>query len=206
MRTIRTKVYSFDELSKDAQEKAIEKVRNSYYKHNDFARWAIDDCYLFEPKHEELVSLFGADFYEKLNEGKQYKDTPLIQNTREDIFFNAESDRFLDCEKAMKITNSNYFLKWLGIEGELLEKVDYTIFTPIGINRSTTISFGEGYSCEFTDEELDVLKTAYEKFDNHVQDCLNRIEEDIDYRFTDEAIIEDIIANEYEFLKDGTRY
>jgi hypothetical protein len=155
---------------------------------------------------EELVSLFGADFYEKLNEGKQYKDTPLIQNTREDIFFNAESDRFLDCEKAMKITNSNYFLKWLGIEGELLEKVDYTIFTPIGINRSTTISFGEGYSCEFTDEELDVLKTAYEKFDNHVQDCLNRIEEDIDYRFTDEAIIEDIIANEYEFLKDGTRY
>jgi len=28
----------------------------------------------------------------------------------------------------------------------------------------------------------------------------------IDYRFSDEAIIEDIIANEYEFLKDGTRY
>jgi len=106
----------------------------------------------------------------------------------------------------MKITNDTYFLKWLGIEGELLEKVDYTIFTPSGINRSTTISFEEGYSCEFTDEELDVLKTAYEKFDNHVQDCLNRIEEDIDYRFSDEAIIEDIIANEYEFLKDGTRY
>ena len=42
MRTIRTKVYLFNELSKDAQQKAIEQVRNSYYEYNDFARWAID--------------------------------------------------------------------------------------------------------------------------------------------------------------------
>jgi len=35
MRTIRTKVYLFNELSKDAQQKAIEQVRNSYYEYND---------------------------------------------------------------------------------------------------------------------------------------------------------------------------
>jgi hypothetical protein len=203
MRTIRTKVYSFDELSKDAQEKAIEKVRNSYYKHNDFARWAIDDCYLFEPKHEELVSLFGADFYEKLNEGKQYGGEPLVQNTREDIYFDTDRNRFLDCEKAMKITNDTYFLKWLGIDTSVegLQDIYYSIVTPSGRNESTTIVF-EDYPSEFGD----VIDDATEKFNNHVQDCLNRIEEDIDYRFTDEAIIEDIIANEYEFLKDGTRY
>lgn len=203
MRTIRTKVYLFNELSKDAQQKAIEQIRNSYYEYNEFAHLAVDNCYLFEPKHEELISLFGENFYEKLNEGKQYKDTPLIQNTRERIFFDTDRNSYLDCEEAMKITNNTYFLKWLGIDTSIegLKDIYYSIVTPSYGNASTTIYFDE-YSSDFDD----VIKSATHKFNAHIENCLKRIKADIDYQFTDEAIIEDAIANEYEFLKDGTKY
>jgi hypothetical protein len=39
-----------------------------------------------------------------------------------------------------------------------------------------------------------------------MEEVLNRIEESIDYQFTDECITEDIIANEYEYTADGKQY
>ena len=71
MRTIRTKVYKFDELSEQAKQVAIEEVRNEYYEYNDFANWTVDDCALFEPKEKKLIELFGEEY-----------NFPLIKNTR----------------------------------------------------------------------------------------------------------------------------
>ena len=47
---------------------------------------------------------------------------------------------------------------------------------------------------------------AEEKFNSLIRDIIDRIESSIDYRFTDEAIIEDIEANDYEFLSNGKKY
>ena len=193
MRTIRTKVYKFEELVVDAQQNAIEEIRNDYYENNDFGSWAVDDCALFEPTQEEL-DLIG------------FTGEILIENTRESIYFDTDRNRFLDCESAMQVTNADLFLKWLGVEGELAEKTDYKIYTPSNRNNDTTIEFSEGYSCEFSKTDFKVLENATKKFDNHIQDVLKRIEADIDYRFTDEAIIDDIEANDYEFLSNGKRY
>jgi hypothetical protein len=190
MKTIEVKIFAFSELNEQAKEKAIEQVREMYYEHNDFARWAIDDCALFEPKHQELEQLFGKDY-----------KFPLIENTRKNIYFDTDRNSYLDCEDAMIVTNDKHFLTWLGIPEDFQDEIQYRIHTPSGRNNSTTIDFYE-YPSEFGD----VIDDAVEKFDKHVSDCLQRIERDIDYRFTDEAIIEDIEANEYEFLEDGTRY
>ena len=192
MRTIRTKVYKFDELSEQAKQVAIEEVRNEYYEYNDFANWAVDDCALFEPKEKELIELFGKDY-----------DFPLIKNTRESIDFDTERNRFLDCEKAMQITNKKQFLLWLGIdvEDEAFENIYFEIITPNYGNASTEIAFDD-YDERFGDR----IDTAVERFNALIRDIIDRIEADIDYRFTDEAIIEDILANEYEFLSNGKKY
>lgn len=198
MRIIETKIYSFSELSDEAKEKAIESVRESYYESNDFAYWALDDCYLFEPKYEELIKLFGDGFYQKLNGGT---GEPLIGNNRKDIYFSAGRDWFLDCTKAMEINNERYFLLWLGIPEKIVDDVQFNIYTPSGRNADTTITIeydGDGYNEE--------LCAAEAKFNEHIDDCLRRIERDIDYRFTDEAIIEDIEVNEIEFTEDGEKY
>lgn len=192
MRAIRIKVYKFDELSEQAKQTAIEEVRNEYYEYNDFANWAVDDCALFEPKHQELEDLFGVAY-----------DFPLIKNTRENIYFNTERGSYLDCEKAMQITNEKQFLLWLGLTEEIINGDDFSfnIFTPNYRDADTTIDF-DGFDSKFDD----VVYKAQNKFQKHIQDVLKRIEADIDYRFTDGAIIEDIEANDYEFLSDGKKY
>lgn len=192
MRTVRTKVYTFNELSENAKQTAIEEVRNLYYEYNDFAEWAIDDCALFEPKHQDLEDLFGKDY-----------DFPLVKNTRESIYFDTGRGSYLDCEKAMEITNKKQFLLWLGIDTNIkgLDEIEFSIFTPNYRNASTVIDF-DNYSSDFDD----VIYNAENKFKGLIQDVLKRIEADIDYRFTDEAITEDIEANEYEFLYNGKKY
>ena len=86
-----------------------------------------------------------------------------------------------------------------GLNDRLIEKVDYSIGTD-------TIEISDQSHLEFTEIEQRKIDKAIEKFEDHCNDILNRIEEDIDYMFTDECIKEDLIANEYEFLSDGTQY
>lgn len=187
MRTITKTLFTFEELSEEAKEKAIEKMRESYYQYNDFASWAIDDCTLFEPKHEELESIEGYEF-------------PLLENTRKNIYFSTDREWHLDCENALIVTNDEHFYKWLGIPEDIYngEDFSYRIFTPRGRYETTTIDF-DGFNSDFGD----VIDAAVEKFDDLMQSVIERIEQAIDYRFTDEAITEDIAANEYEFDEYG---
>ena len=192
MRTIRTKVYKFEELKEEAKQTAIQEVREMYYEDNNFAHWAVDDCALFEPKEQDLIELFGKDY-----------NFPLIENIRKNIYFELGRNSFLDCAKAMEVTNDKQFLLWLGIDTneEEFKDISFNIFTPNYRNSDTTIEF-EDFDSSFGD----VVDMAVEKFNNHIQDVLKRIEADIDYRFTDEAIIDDIEANDYEFYKNGKKY
>ena len=190
MKTISINVYSFNELTEEAKQNAIESVRNSYYEYNDFGRWAVDVCALFEPTEKELVELLGDSYV-----------FPLIENTRDSIYFDTDARyAYLDCAKAMVITNREYFLLWLGIPISAQEKIEYRITTPYGRYNSTEIEF------EYPEELEDVVNAATEKFKEHIQSILYNIKQDIVYRFSDEAIIEEIIANEWEFLEDGELY
>ena len=194
MRTIRTKVYSFEELNKDAQQVAIEEVRNEYYENNDFANWAIDDCSLFEPIQEELEDLFGTEY-----------DFPLIKNNRK-VYFSLDRDRYIDISNAMEISSHNQFLLWLGInESDFLDEEGFSILD-YKIGKDTIEFDTTDWRIEFTKEQETVLEIAKEKFEEHCEDILKGIERDIDYRFTDEAITEDILANDYEFLSNGKQY
>lgn len=196
MKTIEIKIYSFEELSEDAREKAIEQVRQQYYEFNEFAHWAIDDCSLFEPPHDELTELA-----KKNNRNYNF---PLIENTREKIYFDTGRGSFLDCENAMHITDEDLFLDWLGISEDLRNDDGFywSIKTPSHRGASTTISI----DCDNYDKFEGEIDEAIEKFEDHVGCCLDRIEADIDYRFTDIAIEEDIKANDMEFTEDGTIY
>lgn len=187
MRTIRTKIYKFEELSQEAKEVAIEQYRNSDALH-DVGSWAVD---LFEPTQEELnkIGFKGDDF--------------IIANNRKDIYFSTDRDWHLDCANAMEVKHENYFLKWLGIDRNLsgLGDIVFTIYTSRFRNASTTIDFAE-YPSMYDN----LIENATKKFDKHIQDVLKRIQTNIDYRYSDEAITEELIDNEYEFLSNGKIY
>jgi hypothetical protein len=192
MRIIETILFEFNELSAEAKENAIEQVRNSYYEYNDFAEWAKDDCYLFNPPHKEI-------------EEYNLKEGILLSNNRQNIYFSTDRNWFLDCQEAIAVENADAFLDWLGIQEDLRDKLDYNIFTPRYRNADTEIEFEwlDGLDNSMFN---DVLDSAQEKFKEHINNCLKRIESGIDYHFTDEAIIEYIETNEIEFKQDGTKF
>lgn len=191
MRTHRTKVYQFNELNEQAKQNAIEKVRSEYYEDNDFASWAIDDCALLEPIEKELMDLFETEY-----------NFPLIKNNRK-VYFSLDRDRYIDISNAMEIQNTTQFLLWLGIkESDFLDEEGFSILD-YKIGKDTIEFDTTDWRTEFTKEQETILESAKEKFEEHCEDILKRIERDIDYRFTNEAITEDILANDYEFTKDG---
>ena len=185
MRTIETKVYPFNELSEEAKENAINNIRDLDH---DFAEWAIDDCSLFEPKERDLEVLLGKDY-----------SFPLFKNNRKNIYF----DNFLECDKAIEITNDIHFFRWLNIPKRLANKVDYNIHTSNHRNSSTTIEFDKREYFNITDKENIILDLAIEKFESHIDDVLNRINTDIEYNYSDEGIIDTIEGNGYEFTDNG---
>lgn len=188
MKTIELKIYDFSELSEESKQAAINEIRESYYNDNDFAAWAIDDCSLLEPKHEELTKLFGKNY-----------NFPLLENTRK-IYFSLDRDKYIDISNGLIVTNENQFLTWLGIPEKMQENVYFAIL-------KDSIQFEENdFNNEFNKIEQQILMEAQEKFKNHLNDVLNRIEKDIDYRFSDAAIIEDIECNSYEFYENGKMY
>ena len=204
-------VFSFDDLSPEAKKVAINHERDLRYSGGqDYAEWAVgavDDDYLFEPKNDEIEKLFGKDFYtDKLNKGKEYTDTPLIGNTRKNIYFDTDRNRHLDVSNAIVVNNDGFFLTWLGLSDELMDKVDYKIEPDSNRNADTIIEFEPSDSdYEFTKEEEKVLGDAKEKFSDHMGDVLKNIETSIESNYEDEAIIEHFESNEYEFMEDGSK-
>jgi ABC-type ATPase with predicted acetyltransferase domain len=194
MKTIQIQLYSFDELNKDAKENAIEQIRQRRYDDSDIFRWIVDDCYLIEPTHDELIKLCGPE-YEKLT-------TPIFKNSRK-LYFDLNRNRHIDASNAIEITNDKMFFQWLEIPDYMHEIVYYQINSTNSRYPDTVISFDDN---EFTDKENEILQNAKDKFSNHIETVLNRIESSYDYYFTDESIIEHIQSNEIYFQIDGSIY
>ena len=194
MRTLEIKLFTFDELSNEAKENAIKQVRESYYEYNDFCQWAIDDCALLEPLENELTEILGKDY-----------KFPLIENNRK-IYFSLDRNRYIDISNAMTITDDNDFFKWLGIDENLFLDDDGFLILDYKIGKDTIEFETNDFNIDFNDEQNKILDSAIEKFESHCEDILTRIESDYEYRFTDEAIIEDIKANNFEFYNDGKIY
>jgi len=128
MREITTKVYQFNELGQRAKARAREDQRDHMmeYEGQEALSWAIDDCSLFEPPHREMAALFGENYYDanKTPDGRYGQF--VFKNKRKGLLVDLDS-RDLCIANALEITNESMFLKWLGLPGEMHDKVSWSI-------------------------------------------------------------------------------
>ena len=203
-RDINFKIYTFDELSDEAKENAIEKARDGLYHENDFIEWVVVNDYLLEPPHKELIRKFGKNFYEKLNKNNKYKDTPLVENLHPNkIYFDLEGPSHLNFTESIYVRDSDYFLRYLGIPKNMVNKLHFYFYT--GDYPNTEISFEpqDGDYESWTPYIEKRIEMARDKFDEYRDMIFARLKRDYEYYFTDEAIREDFLANEKEFYEDG---
>lgn len=215
MRTVRTKVYKFSELSEQAKEKAIE----SFYNINvDYEYW--DSTYEDFKLFCETIGLtvdtgktyfsgfssqgdgaaFTADidlieFINGINERKYLSHAP---KTKEETGFNPPT-----CpvdKRVIDLINRD----WIDISIEISAK-DRPYRTKLSFNSSYQYNECVNYNC--IDKELVNLEDWLEEVLNDLTSYLYRLlDREYDYLTSAEAIAESIISNEYEFQKDGTKF
>ena len=194
MQTITQTIYEFHELSEKSKISALSNYIKIMENNSEIEYYIFDDCYLFEPKHEELISLFNSEYANLTN--------PIIGNTGKNIYFN---DYYLQIEDAIQINNDRLFLLWLQIPLELHDKIVYSFDS--NKNGNTQILFNENdINYEFTENELKILVIARAIFSLHIKQIAKDIQSNIDYYFSDENIIDQITENEVYFFENGKIY
>jgi hypothetical protein len=199
-----SQTFTFDELSQEAKKNAIQNVREEMweggYGADDIPSWVIDDDYIFEPTHDEMVATFGPNYNDSLD------GNPMIANDRDDISYVSKDDQnyFLHCKKALNITNDGMFFGFLGIPPYFWDEISY-YFEDSGTY--TKIEFEIENEVEMDSSQLsrliEYLDKASEKFRKHMDSVLTRITRDIEDQYEDEQIKDRIESNDIIFDSEG---
>ena len=198
MRVLETKVYTFNELSEEAKEKAIENNRHIYV---EYLEW-YDNVYdTFKEKYSSLFEITNIYFSGFCSQGDgamfeyggitdklidefitQLELSPLRKKIVKDIFYFSGSGR----------QHGHYYH----------EKCCWHL-----INIECTYAYREGYYPNIDEfmYELQVDFDAYvrEKYIDLAQELYQSLEDEYEWHTSDEAIEERLIEGKYEFTKDG---
>ena len=173
MRIIETEAYTFDELSDDAKENAVNNLMEINVEYD----WYDCTCETFRElgiriKHFDLGrgSEIGIDLIKSYDEVA----TNIIGTFG---------------ENSLK-ANAQYFI----------EQRDKLVKELGEGNEIAGYSVKEGNEVEF-DERVETIEGYYLK--QIKRDALHWLREEFEYLMSDEAIIDTIEANEYEFTKEG---
>ena len=132
-------------------------------------------------------------------------DPFMIKNNRDGIRFDLDSGIIYSAE-TMEITNRNMFMRWAGLSKSLSEKVsDIELLDDQGRTTEVEFYFDIEDLSKLTKEENSNLESARAKFRDHMFYVLRKIQSDVDYRWSDEGIEDDIEngSDEFEFTKTG---
>lgn len=168
-------IYSFEELSKEAKENAIEKNRIMNVEHD----WWYFTC---ESMKEVGVKIYSFDIYYR-NINITIEDSE--HTSRETI------DCFGEGMEVVKISK-----RFIADRDALIKKFGEG-------NEIDGYSVKEEFIDEY-DEEIEYLEDEYRK--EMSEEILTWLRDEYEYLQTDEAVAETLIANDYEFLEDGTIY
>lgn len=210
MRTIRTKVYKFEELSNEAKAVAIENYRNNGnndydYIWNDAENTVKEFVKLFDISigHRSWLE-FNSNMTDEVDDLSGLRlQKWLYNNLYNKLFKNAYLRNFDGHKKHKNITNQvanntkkeycSYYSSW---------KVD-----------NSCVLTGVCYDDDILAPIYDFLKLR--KFDNTtlldlISECYsnlrNSIESEIEYNDSDDNIEEELIENDYEFTINGNRF
>lgn len=175
MRTIRTKVYKFDELNEDAKKKVLTKMWDI----NVSEEWWE---FIYSDAAEVGIEITGFDI------GRGNDITGKLKGTATETIDKIMANHGEVC--ATYKTAQSYLTQW----NELVRAHSD------GINTDRVC---EEKEYEF-DQKADQLEQDFLK--DILEDYLSMLRSEYEYYTSEEAVIETIEANEYEFTRDGNRF
>jgi hypothetical protein len=214
MRTITTTVYSYDELTEQAQEEAREQVRKSVYDSGFF--WINEAMETFR----EFADLFDIDKWE-IDFENPYRNSYRLnldadirslsgQRLATYLWNNYKSDLFKG-KYYGKLVNTHKDGQPIEVSKEHPARLRH-------VKRYSNVLID--HSCVLTGVcyDNDMLKPIYEflecpdgrDFQDLIEDCISSIctsvQNEIEYNLSDKGIEEEIECNNYEFDEEGNIY
>ena len=232
MRTEMVKIYQLEELSKEAKERAIEWYRDIIDRDFSFESEMITEDFQYElqklyyPSDNVEWSLSycqgdGVAFYGHINKDDLYKiverNRESLSDTHYELYEKIYNDGlYIEADivrNSFGYHYSHYNAMNVELDGDCIETITESLFDD------------EEKLDEMYDEEISDYNDEFYELYREVEDLIDSIEEiisqeikviskelenkgyeEIEYYTSDESIQEEIIANEYEFLQDGTVY
>jgi len=218
MKTIEIQLYSFDELTEDAKSNAIRHYQNNIlsfdFIYSDAEKTVDAFCNAFNVKSgsrswldcntsnidDDVLNLKGFrlqkyiwnNYQNTLYKGKFYNS---IANNKI-LIHPCIKVHYYDVSKGAICSSSNFYYS-------RIQKTNSCVLTGICYDNDLLSPIYEFL------QKRD-FSNCSTSFDDLLRECFynlkKSIENEIDYRNSDEAIIEDLEANDYDFLKDGTQY
>ncbi len=182
-RTIRTKVYKFNELSEPAKQKAIEWFLKDY---PDYNWW--EDTYNDAKENSGLIITESDDYNAKgkFEMDAFYSANLIVKNHGE------------DCETFK--TAMTFLEKYADFYNKATDKFDAMENEE---DKEELADVDDWIYCHSDDDGTD-LQNDYLK--SLLEDYRIMLRNELEYLTSEEQAIELIKANEYEFTKDGTRF
>jgi len=189
MRTEQIKVFKFEELKPEIQEKVLDNFRNS-------------ENYL----NYEWYEYFFENFKEDLNKISVDFESLNFDLYRNEISFS--NINILDDEKFINsfMNNDDKIFNSLNEKNE--------ISFSVGISENGYVSLDYDTEEDLTEEDYNQLKLKIEELEaqateflrDKLKQYLNQLHKEYEYLLSDEAIKDTIDINEYEFEENGEQF
>ncbi len=183
------KVYEFEELSQEAKDKVLDKLRDLNVD-GSFDWWEDDGLLELTPEQAKKAHITDAEYKTEIFKFKK-------------IYFDLDRAHYVQFPD-LQVNNEIAFRKWLGVSKRLNDKIYSYTFEGHGRGENTYLVISENENVKITDSERNTLINAEAKFSDWMNEALRRLQVNYDYLTSDESIIETIEANDYQFLEDGT--
>lgn len=209
MRTIKTKVYKFHELSEAAKDVAVSNYMNSGYDYQEYYNEIIDSV-------KAMIVLFN------LKTGRQWSDLKyshiednvlelkgirlykyLINNYYRDLFkpkYIKSIDREIKCRQFICKVNQDYRGEKYTMLYSKLKKDNCCVLTGICYDDDILKPV---YDFLKRPDKSETFKDIINSISSAISRTFNQVEEWVN---SDEFIIDTITANDYEFTKDGKQF
>lgn len=218
MRTIRTKIYSFNELTAEGQAAAIENYRNNIlsfdFIYSDAENTVTAFCEAFNVKtgsrswldintdhiEDSILELSGL----RLRKYLLNNFGPTLYK-RKYLKHGQLSDNYKKWHRMIKQNEIK--------TGPNKGKISTSYYSNIFFETNNCNLTGMCYDCDIMQPLYDFLELRSfdsTNFEDLLKSCFDSmrktLKDEEEYMQTDEYIIEEILSNDYEFLSNGTQY
>ena len=200
MKTIELKVYTFDELSEQAKEKAREQWREDGL---DYKWW--DDVY---DDHKEKIKEVGFEVtkmyfrgFWSQGDGAMFEYEGLDNKLKEEFISNLNLSPMRKdwLRNNIYVSGSGKQSGHYSHENSCAHKIYWEVDNG-DLHWSTTFhKWLESFSQDFEEFIID-------KYKDLARELYHALREEYEYLMSDEAVDETIRCNEYEFTEEGERY